>query len=192
MGSSAIALIAEYGEVCPGAISFVGSSCSTPSPASREPSASSAARSPISPMPQLRVEGIEKSGSRCRRSGRHRGARGHRSVGPSMVSNMRDAPARNSSGRTEADDEVTRRDRSRRSTRDDQHAPSRARVQPPLLVGHDAGTLHHGRPAAFSRQDPAGGVVLRQLRSSVVQQDTIRDLLPHARAPCSSSRDAAT
>ena len=62
MGSMAIALVAEYGEVWPAAISLMGSSCSTPRPASRI-QADMGTRSRISPMPQLRDEGIENSGS---------------------------------------------------------------------------------------------------------------------------------
>ena len=62
IGSMAIALIAEYGDCWPGAISLIGSSCSTrcPAPASH---AVSGARSPISPMPQLVDEGQENSGT---------------------------------------------------------------------------------------------------------------------------------
>src|ERR1043165_1144087 len=59
----AIALIAEYGDCCPGAISLIGSSCSA-----RRPAASShdvtAAISPMSPMPQLAAVGHENSGMR--------------------------------------------------------------------------------------------------------------------------------
>ena len=52
IGSMAIALVAEYGDVPPRAISLSGRSCSTrrPAPASH---AVIAATSPISPMPQL-------------------------------------------------------------------------------------------------------------------------------------------
>src|SRR5688500_3190410 len=61
MGSSAIADSAEYGDVCPALISLRGSSCSADSPAWRSQSAN-AGRSAISPIPQLREEGIENSG----------------------------------------------------------------------------------------------------------------------------------
>ena len=69
-GSIAIALSAEYGDVSPGGISLIGSSCSSRWPAPREPPRHGS-MSPISPMPQLRDEGIEKSGTRipARRDG---------------------------------------------------------------------------------------------------------------------------
>src|SRR5262245_11225051 len=62
IGSIAIALSAEYGEFCPPAISLSGSSCTNANPASdiHEPSVG---RSVSSPMPQLRREGIETSGT---------------------------------------------------------------------------------------------------------------------------------
>src|SRR5829696_733348 len=63
MGSMAIALSAEYGELCPSAISFAGSSCTNPRPAA-ESQRASRGRSGISPMPQLAREGIENSGTR--------------------------------------------------------------------------------------------------------------------------------
>jgi hypothetical protein len=61
-GSIAIALSAEYGDRSSGGISFIGSSCRMrwPAPASHRARGSI---SPISPMPQLRVEGMEKSGT---------------------------------------------------------------------------------------------------------------------------------
>src|SRR6476659_1293128 len=62
MGSIAIALVAEYGDVWPAAISLMGNSCTNPRPASRA-QAANGMRSRISPIPQLRDEGIENSGS---------------------------------------------------------------------------------------------------------------------------------
>jgi hypothetical protein len=62
IGSIAIALSAEYGEFCPPAISFSGSSCTNEKPASAIHSLS-VGRSHSSPMPQLRRDGIEKSGT---------------------------------------------------------------------------------------------------------------------------------
>ena len=62
IGSIAIALIAEYGEFCPSAISLIGSSCTNEKPASAI-QAPSRGRSPISPMPQLSRDGSEKSGT---------------------------------------------------------------------------------------------------------------------------------
>src|SRR5262245_956872 len=59
----AIALIAEYGDCWPGAISLIGRSCTTRCPASAS-QAVSASRSPMSPMPQLVVRGHENSGIR--------------------------------------------------------------------------------------------------------------------------------
>src|SRR5580692_4236631 len=61
IGSIAIALIAEYGDCWPGAISLIGSSCSTRWPAAAS-QAVSGARSPISPIPQLAVDGHANSG----------------------------------------------------------------------------------------------------------------------------------
>jgi hypothetical protein len=63
MGSMAMALIAEYGEWPPGAISFTGSNCRMSLPVSRS-HVHNGTRSAISPMPQLREDGAEKSGSR--------------------------------------------------------------------------------------------------------------------------------
>src|SRR5688500_15915297 len=62
MGSMAIALNAEYGEVWPSAISLTGSSCTTESPAWCSHVAR-IGRSAISPIPQLSALGIEKSGT---------------------------------------------------------------------------------------------------------------------------------
>src|SRR5262245_26119295 len=62
MGSIAIALIAEYGEFWPSAISLIGSSWTNENPAS-DIQRPSRGRSPISPMPQLPPDGIEKSGT---------------------------------------------------------------------------------------------------------------------------------
>src|SRR3954447_6580600 len=61
-GSIAIALSAEYGEFCPSAISFNGSSCRKLNPASRiqQPIRMT---SGISPTPQLSRDGIENSGT---------------------------------------------------------------------------------------------------------------------------------
>ena len=61
IGSIAIALIAEYGDRSPGAISLIGSSCSArwPAPASHRVIDG---RSPMSPMPQLVVVGQENNG----------------------------------------------------------------------------------------------------------------------------------
>ncbi len=61
IGSIAIALIAEYGDCCPGAISLSGSSCRMrcPAPASHRVTGS---MSPMSPMPQLAVDGQENNG----------------------------------------------------------------------------------------------------------------------------------
>ena len=61
-GSIAIALSAEYGEVSLGSISLIGSSCRRRRPAVSSQRAM-APMSPISPMPQLRDEGMEKSGT---------------------------------------------------------------------------------------------------------------------------------
>src|SRR5690606_19534792 len=63
MGSVPIALSAEYGELWPVAMSSTGSTCSARMPAACSHGANSA-RSAMSPMPQLRDEAIEKSGSR--------------------------------------------------------------------------------------------------------------------------------
>src|SRR5262245_23400735 len=63
MGSMAIALIAEYGDCWAGAISLIGSSCSTRWPADAS-QAVVASKSPMSPMPQLVVREHEKSGIR--------------------------------------------------------------------------------------------------------------------------------
>ena len=52
IGSIAIALIAEYGDCWPGAISLSGSSCSTRWPAAASQPVTGAT-SPMSPMPQL-------------------------------------------------------------------------------------------------------------------------------------------
>src|SRR5687768_3152737 len=62
MGSIAIAVIAEYGEFWPSAISLIGSSCTNENPASAIHRPSSG-RSPISPIPQLSRDGIENSGT---------------------------------------------------------------------------------------------------------------------------------
>ena len=61
IGSIAIALIAEYGDCCPGAISLSGRSCRIcwPAPAIQ---AVSGTMSPMSPIPQLAVEGHENNG----------------------------------------------------------------------------------------------------------------------------------
>src|SRR5215831_10425104 len=63
MGSMAIALIAEYGDCWPGAISLIGKICNTETPA-RVSHAASGAISPISPIPQLVVEAHENRGTR--------------------------------------------------------------------------------------------------------------------------------
>src|SRR5262245_53533788 len=60
-GSIAIALSAEYGDISPGGISLIGSSCKILRPAVSS-QRTIEAMSPISPMPQLRDEGIENSG----------------------------------------------------------------------------------------------------------------------------------
>ena len=62
-GSIAIALSAEYGERSCGGSSLIGSSCTKRWPADSSHRASGA-MSPISPIPQLRDEGTEKSGTR--------------------------------------------------------------------------------------------------------------------------------
>ena len=61
-GSIAIALSAEYGDVSDGASSFSGRICSTDWFAARS-HAAMAGISPISPIPQLRVERSENSGT---------------------------------------------------------------------------------------------------------------------------------
>src|SRR6185295_5117151 len=61
-GSMAMALTAEYGDCWPAAISFRGSNWRTDCPAA-DSHFVIGARSAISPMPQLRVEGKEKSGT---------------------------------------------------------------------------------------------------------------------------------
>jgi len=61
-GSIAIALSAEYGDRSPGGISLIGNSCSSRWP-ERSSHLANGSRSPISPMPQLVVEGIENSGT---------------------------------------------------------------------------------------------------------------------------------
>jgi hypothetical protein len=62
IGSIAIALRAEYGELWPSCISLIGRSCTKSSPtlSSQRPNGT---RSGISPIPQLRRVGIEKSGT---------------------------------------------------------------------------------------------------------------------------------
>src|SRR5262245_3870450 len=60
-GSIAIALRAEYGDDSDGGISLIGSMRRRRCPA-RSSQRVTASRSPISPMPQLRDEGIENSG----------------------------------------------------------------------------------------------------------------------------------
>jgi hypothetical protein len=62
IGSIAIALSAEYGELWPPAISLSGSSCTKANPA-LDTQSPSAGRSASSPIPQLRRDGIEKSGT---------------------------------------------------------------------------------------------------------------------------------
>src|SRR5881628_4198445 len=62
-GSIAMALSAEYGEVSPGGISLIGSSCRRCCPADSSHRVIGS-MSPISPMPQLRDDGIENSGTR--------------------------------------------------------------------------------------------------------------------------------
>src|SRR5918993_3030072 len=62
MGSIAMALSAEYGEVWLSPISLTGSSCTTERPASCSHRANTG-RSAISPMPQLAAEGIENNGT---------------------------------------------------------------------------------------------------------------------------------
>src|SRR3954468_11591614 len=62
MGSIAIALRAEYGEFWPSAISLTGRSWTKRSPAADSQGASRG-RSEISPIPQLRRDGIENSGT---------------------------------------------------------------------------------------------------------------------------------
>src|SRR5579862_8926596 len=61
IGSMAMELMAEYGDDCPGAISLRGSSCKMRWPADAS-HAVNGARSPMSPMPQLLVDGNENSG----------------------------------------------------------------------------------------------------------------------------------
>src|SRR6185503_19765395 len=60
-GSIAMALSAEYGDVSPGGISLMGSSCRILIPAAAS-QRTIEAMSQISPMPLLRDDGIEKSG----------------------------------------------------------------------------------------------------------------------------------
>ncbi len=62
IGSIAIALIAEYGEFCPSAISLMGSNCRKEKPA-RVIQPPNRGRSPISPIPQLSRDGSAKSGT---------------------------------------------------------------------------------------------------------------------------------
>jgi hypothetical protein len=61
IGSIAIALIAEYGDCCPGAISFNGRSWRMPCPAAAS-QAVIGSMSAMSPIPQLDVDGHENSG----------------------------------------------------------------------------------------------------------------------------------
>ena len=63
IGSIAIALSAEYGELWPSAISLTGSSCSDRQAGARAATPAKTGRSAISPIPQLREEGIENSGT---------------------------------------------------------------------------------------------------------------------------------
>src|SRR5262245_45588536 len=68
-GSIAIALNAEYGELCPSCISLSGRNCTKSKPADSSQRANGT-RSGSSPMPQLCRDGIEKSGTStpaCRR-----------------------------------------------------------------------------------------------------------------------------
>jgi hypothetical protein len=58
-----MALSAEYGELWPSCISFIGSSWTMSRPADVSHRLN-VTRSGISPMPQLRRPGIEKSGAR--------------------------------------------------------------------------------------------------------------------------------
>ena len=89
--------MAEYGDVCPGAISLVGSSCSTPTPASRSHGAIGDEIADLADAPAPRRRHREQ---RQQDSGSSVGVYGasHQSIGPSIARNMREAPARNSPG----------------------------------------------------------------------------------------------
>src|SRR3954454_14302668 len=103
----AIALSAEYGDCSCGAISLIGSSCSARCP----PSAShavSAARSPISPMPQLAVPGQENSGINRparRPSAALRMADSERHIAADITKNAVDAVSEHAFAREQAQDQ---------------------------------------------------------------------------------------
>ena len=101
IGSIAIALIAEYGEFWPSAISLTGSNCTMSSDAASSQRANRG-RSGISPMPQLAREGIEKSGTMtpaCRPDPKRSGIR--------PLQDPQHALAQDRRFRQQADDEVS-------------------------------------------------------------------------------------
>ena len=186
IGSIAIALIAEYGDCWPGAISLSGSSCRTrrPAPASQ---AVSGARSPMSPMPQLAR----------RRTREQRDEQARAAAAGRRVAHDRVRPCNRSAA---ACARCRRRTRlaggSRLTTRNDSRGKSKKYpgcVSTPSCVsrrttrsssGFERRHLQHRVPAAVARQHATRRHRRRRATCSaaIVRGDACRDLRADRRA----------
>src|SRR5438874_8220313 len=145
-GSIAIALSAEYGEFCPSAISFNGSSCRKLNPASRIQHPMRM-MSGISPMPQLAREGMEKSGTSrpaCRPVKKSRGMHAFQDQAHAAGEHVR--------LRQQADDEKGFVGKIEKEPRMHDHAVVREELECERLLAFGGGHAQDRGPAAVRRQ----------------------------------------
>src|SRR6516225_7872826 len=139
-GSIAIAVRAEYGEFCPTAISLSGKSWTNENPASAS-HAPNFGRSPISPMPQLSRDGIEKSGTStpaCRPRKKSRGT--------DVLQDGIDAARKRFRVRQQAHDEERLMRKIKKVSRMHDDRVTRDQVQRELLFGRSRRDAKHRRP----------------------------------------------
>ena len=134
-------------------------------------------------MPQLRMDGMEKSGSKTPAVRPVCIGASHRSLRRSdRLKHARRARAELPRLDQQAHDEVPVTIEIEKIARVHEHARIAYQRERACLVGHDRRRLHHGRPAALGRQHAKRGMFRREAAEHlVVQQDTIRDLLPDRR-----------
>src|SRR2546421_358500 len=176
-GSTAIALSAEYGEYCPSAISFSGSSCTKLKPASRiqQPMRM---RSGISPMPQLSLEGIENSGTSrpaCRPVKKSRGMHALQyqvhTAGERV--RLRQQTHDEKGFVREVEEEAGMR----------HHAVAREEIERERLLACDRRHAQDGGPAAVGREHADARVTLRHrpMQRAVIVAHPIADLIANRR-----------
>src|SRR6476620_3280647 len=150
----AIALIAEYGECWPSAISFTGSSWTKSHPA-RSSHDANRARSGISPMPQLPRDGIEKSGTStpaCRPSAKPiSDMSGFHHSSNSLAKHVR--------LRQQADDKKRLVGKVKEEARVHHDACAFEKRDGQILFGPGRGHAKNGRPPRFTRQHFNGRVL---------------------------------